>query len=619
MGLICAGSRKRAVEAAGVRYSRFFAMDVNLVSTIQAARGLIPCDLLLRGAKYLNVFTRQFEEGDIAVYQGIIVGFGPHPARQIVDIGGKYVVPGFIDGHVHLESSMLTPDQYAAAVIPRGTTGVVADPHEYANVAGTEAVRYLERAASVLPLDIYVGVPSCVPATNLEHAGASLNAADIASIKDAPHVVGLAEMMNYPGVLYGDNEVLSKLTALGEGTHIDGHAPGLSGHDLQAYVAAGISTDHECTTLAEAEEKLSLGMRIMIREGSVARDLDALIPLAVGRRGDRLLDRLLLVTDDREPEDLQADGHMDYLCRKAIQHGVEPAYAFIMASWGTACCFNLPKVGAIAPGYRANLAVLETNDEKFSQGFVVKQVYRDGMLLAKDGCCLTKLPAVPLGVLAKNSVKLAPVSADKLKIAVPEAGQYTVHVMGVKAGLIVSEHLKLSMNAEVGRQSESQIYELKADPERDILKVAVLERHHASGNVGLGFVRGFGFKGGAIASTVAHDSHNLVVVGDNDEDMLVCIKEIEKMGGGLIVVGGGQVKASAALPVCGLVSDQSLSEVSSAISTLYREADKLGSKLKRPFMSLAFMTLPVIPQLKLSDVGLIDNEQFKVISLAEKI
>lgn len=592
-------------------------MSADLASIIKASRGLIPCDFLLRGGKYLNVFTRQFVQGDLAIYQGIIVGIGERPAHKIIDVSGKYIVPGFIDGHVHLESSMLTPDQYAAAVLPRGTTGVVADPHEYANVAGLEAIKYLERAADILPLDIYIDVPSCVPATNMEHSGASLSAEDIASIKNCPHVIGLGEMMNYPGILYGDQSVYDKLTALGENSHIDGHAPGLSGYDLQSYIAVGISTDHECTSLAEAKEKLSLGMRIMIREGSVARDLEALAPLVEGKVFDRVLDRLLLVTDDREPEDLQADGHMDYLCRKAIQRGVYPAAAFIMASWGVAQCFNLPKVGALAPGYRANLAVLETEDESFSQGFKVQQVYRDGVLLAEDGRCLQNMPSVPLGTMARNSINLAAVSLDKLKIKTKAPGKHKVHVIGVTAGSIVSNHLKETMEAQAYQHDGLNEYEIKADAKRDILKVAVLERHNALGNIGLGFVHGLGLKGGAIASTVAHDSHNLVVVGDNDEDMLVCIKEIERLGGGLIVASGGQVKASMALPVCGLVSDKSLPEVSASIANLYEEANKLGSKLKRPFMSLAFMTLPVIPQLKLSDVGLVDVELFKFIDLAE--
>lgn len=592
-------------------------MSADLASIIKASRGLIPCDFLLRGGKYLNVFTRQFVQGDLAIYQGIIVGIGERPAHKIIDVSGRYIVPGFIDGHVHLESSMLTPDQYAAAVLPRGTTGVVADPHEYANVAGLEAIKYLERAADILPLDIYIDVPSCVPATNMEHSGASLSAEDIASIKNCPHVIGLGEMMNYPGILYGDQSVYDKLTALGENSHIDGHAPGLSGYDLQSYIAVGISTDHECTSLAEAKEKLSLGMRIMIREGSVARDLEALAPLVEGKVFDRVLDRLLLVTDDREPEDLQADGHMDYLCRKAIQRGVYPAAAFIMASWGVAQCFNLPKVGALAPGYRANLAVLETEDESFSQGFKVQQVYRDGVLLAEDGRCLQNMPSVPLGTMARNSINLAAVSLDKLKIKTKAPGKHKVHVIGVTAGSIVSNHLKETMEAQAYQHDGLNEYEIKADVKRDILKVAVLERHNALDNIGLGFVHGLGLKGGAIASTVAHDSHNLVVVGDNDEDMLVCIKEIERLGGGLIVASDGQVKASMALPVCGLVSDKSLPEVSASIANLYEEANKLGSKLKRPFMSLAFMTLPVIPQLKLSDVGLVDVELFKFIDLAE--
>ena len=573
-------------------------MDTPLNKIIEAARGLTPCDYLLQGGHVLNVFTRRFEDVSLALYGGMIVGVGERPANKVVNMEGCYLVPGFIDGHVHLESSMLTPDRYAAAVLPRGTTGVMAEPHEYANVVGIKVFDYLQRCARELPLNISICVPPCVPATNLEHSGAELTAQDIAACGNYANVVGLAEMMNYPGLLGCVPEVLAKREALGENCHIDGHAPGLSGWDLQAYAAAGVSTDHECTTLAEAEEKLALGMYIMMREGSVAQDLEALAPLV----NDINLERCLLVTDDREPEDLYFKGHMDYLCQKAIRLGVKPAHAFIMASWNVAKCFNLPKVGALAPGYMADIAVLQADDTSFKHGFTVKSVFKNGRLVAEDGHMVAEVPSIPLESMAHNTINIAPFKTEDLQIKVEEPGTYEVHVIGVKEGSLISDLLRMSLKAEEG--------ELKSDLEQDILKVAVFERHKALGTRGLGFVHGLGIKGGAISSTVAHDSHNLVVVGDNDRDMSLCVEETKRIGGGLVVVSGGKVMASVALPICGLVADRTLEESAKSIQILHREAHKLGAKLARPFMSLAFMTLPVIPHLKLSDVGLVDVDKF---------
>lgn len=583
-------------------------MSSSLASLIEASLGKIPCDLLIRGGMVLNVFTRRFERADLAVFQGIVAGTGERPAHNIVDADGCFIVPGFIDGHVHLESSMLTPENYAAAVLPLGTTSVIADPHEYANVAGAEAVRYLERASEYVPLDIHIGIPSCVPATGMEHSGAVLSSEDIAALKELPHVAGLAEMMNYPGVLFEDPEVLAKLEVM-RGRHIDGHAPCLSGAGLQAYIAAGVTTDHECTTVAEAREKLSLGMNIMLREGSVTRDLEALAGLVDGT----VLERCLMVTDDREPEDLVKDGHMDFVCRKAISLGIDPVYVFIMASWGAARCFGLPRLGALAPGYKADFAILKTSDESFKSGFTVAKVFKNGKLMAEDGRPLWNIRETPrAGRMAENSVSLAPLSADALRVESERAGVRRVRVIEVKPDTIISGSLVENMTASEyeDANSGSKGFEIKADAEAGILKAAVFERHKAAGNIGIGFIRGLGLKKGAIASTVAHDSHNLIVVGANDADMLACVKTAADMGGGLAVVSEGKVLAKLPLPVCGLVSDKPLAEVYAGIEEVYRAAESLGASLKRPFMSLAFMALPVVPHLKLSDCGLVDVDKF---------
>ena len=575
-----------------------------LKKIIAAAKGEIECDCLLKGGYILNVFTRTFEQYDVAIYEGKIVGLGERKAREIVDVTGKYIVPGFIDGHVHLESSMMTPEYYASAVMPRGTTAVVVDPHEYANVCGLEAIKYLDRAQKLLPLDIFVSLPSCVPATLLEHSGATLLASDLAEVKDLPCVIGLAELMNYVGLLNVDEVVLDKV-ALMEGRHIDGHAPCLHGNELQAYIAAGVSTDHECTTAYEAEEKLALGMYIMLREGSFTRDLQALYPIV----NEKTLDRCLLVSDDREPEDLVKEGHMDFICKKLIKLELDPVWVFIMASWNAAQCFNLPKLGAIAPGYRADFNVISTEDN--FQNFQVDKVFKGGKLIAEDGRYLGDILEVDRGKLGQNSLHISDITLGDLQIKVAEEGNYKVHVIGAQQDLIISYHLTFDMYSKDGQ--------LKADTERDILKVAVIERHKATGNIGLGFVHGFGIKNGALASTVAHDSHNLVVVGDNDKDMLVCIKELERLHGGLVIASQGKVLASLALPVCGLVSPEPLEQVEASIQKLHGCAYKLGSKFKRPFMCLAFMTLPVVPHLKLTDLGLVDVDRFEKISVADSL
>lgn len=581
-------------------------MLAHLSELIAAAKGERPCDLLLRGGYVLNVFLRQFQRCDLAVHRGMVVGLGERPAREIVDVEGLYLVPGFMDGHVHLESSMLTPEYYAQAVVPRGTTGVVADPHEFANVCGLEGVRYLQRARSRVPLELFIGVPSCVPATPLEDAGAALEAEDIASLRGGEGIVGLGEMMNYPGLLAGEESVLAKLGALGNEAHIDGHAPSLSGPELQAYVLAGISTDHECTTLAEAREKLALGMRIMLRQGSLARNLETLAPLVT----ESVLERCLLVTDDREPEDLLREGHLDYLIELAIKSGIRAEAAFMLASWNVAQAFQLPRLGALTPGYWANICALSKKGQEWSEGFKVLKVWQRGRLVAAQGQYLYPLEEAPRGALEGNSIHLAPDWRGHLTLSVPTAGEYRARVIGLEEGSLLTEAREATLKAQADGQGGWQV---AADPERDILKLAAYERHKASGKVGLGFLQGLKFKGGALASTVAHDSHNLVVVGDNDRDMELAVETLAHCGGGLTFVQAGQVKSTLPLPIAGLVSPQPLEKVYEALSNLYAQVRQAGCPFDHPFMALAFMTLPVIPHLKLSDRGLVDVDRFQIV------
>jgi len=522
-----------------------------------------------------------------------VVGFGPRQARETLDLGGRHLAPGLIDGHMHLESSMVTPGEFARAVVPRGTTTIVADPHELANVCGLEGIDYILRGNELSPLEIRVMLPSCVPATTMESAGARLAAEDLAPILEHPMVAGLGEVMDFPGVIGADERTLAKLR-VAQGLPVDGHAPGLSGRDLEAYVAAGIGSDHECTGPAEALEKLRLGMHLMLREGSVTRDLDALIPAVTAQTARRCM----LVTDDREPEDLLGEGHMDFLVRKAVRLGLDPVQALTMASLNAAEYFGLRGLGAVAPGYQADLVVLD--DLSTCQ---VDLVFKAGHLVGRGGQPLWERRNLPASSLA-NRVRLGLFSLDSL--AIP-ARTGRVRVLEMIPDQIVTRHLVEEAPLRDGR--------VVSDPSRDLLKLAVLERHHATGHVGLGLVRGFGLKRGALASTVAHDSHNLVVVGVEDEDLHLAACEARRLGGGLVVVAEGRVLASLPLPVAGLMSDRPLEEVRDAVRALHRAAGLLGCDLPRPFMSLAFLALPVIPALKLTDLGLVDVQAFRQVDL----
>lgn len=567
---------------------------MTLEATIAVARGEKPADLLLRNAQLVNVLSGEIHPADIAVYDGTVVGFGEYQAGQVVDLEGRFVCPGFMDAHVHLESSMVQPAEFARAVVPLGTTAVICDPHEIANVLGLEGVQYILDASEGLPLHVYVMVPSCVPATHMETAGAELTAADIAKLMERDRVLGLAEMMNFPGVLYRVPAVLEKLRAAGN-RPIDGHAPGLTGLDLNAYVAAGIQSDHECTTLEEAREKLRRGMHILIREGTTARNLHALLPLVTPANA-RLCH---FCTDDRHPDTLldKDQGHINDIVRKAIGWGLDPVTAIQMASINTAEYLRLRGIGAVAPGYRADLLVLD--DLKTVR---VAQVYAAGRLVAEQGRFLASRSDL-LPVPVQPSVHLD-LSAIDFTIA---AGEGPARVIGVIPEQVVTRELRIEPTTQDGR--------VVADPERDLLKIAVVERHHRTGNVGLGLVAGVGLKRGAIASSVAHDSHNLVVIGASDDEMRAAVAAIVEMGGGQVVVAGGEVQAACPLPIAGLMSDQPLEVVAAQVEALTKAARALGCTLPDPLMTMSFLALAVIPSLKLTDRGLVDVGRFDFVPL----
>ena len=557
-----------------------------------AAKGDEPADLLLRGARIVDVISGEIRQGDLAVAGGYIVGFGARKAEEIIDLKGKYLVPGLIDAHVHIESSQLSPAEFARAVLPHGTTCVIADPHEIANVLGLRGIRYMLRATESLPLRVFFMAPSCVPSSPLENAGAMLSAEEIKEVLSWDRVLGLGEVMNFPGVLSRDPEVWAKLEAA-HGKPIDGHAPGLSGYELWAYRLAGPRTEHECTLLREAREKLRAGMHILIREGTTARNLSALIPLLSAHTAPFVH----FCTDDRHPETLHTEGHMDDVLRKAIAGGTDPLVAIAAATIHAARAYGLVDLGALAPGFRADFLVVSDLEQ-----FEVERVYVGGELVAEGGRCLTECPDIPAGDV-RGTVD---VDTGALSFRIPAEGK-KARVIGVVPGQVVTEGLILEPK-EVGG-------EVVADPERDILKLAVVERHRGTGNVGLGLVRGFGLKRGALGSTVAHDSHNIVVVGTNDGDMRLAVARLVELGGGQVVIADGKVLAELPLPLGGLMSDLPLEEVVRRSGGLKKASRSLGCVLPDPFMQLSFLALPVIPKLKLTDLGLVDVERFELASL----
>ncbi len=540
------------------------------------------------------MFSGQFFPADLAIASGKILGFGAEEAERVVNVDGAFLVPGLIDSHVHLESSKLSPREFARAVLPHGTTTVIADPHEIANVHGLEGIRWMIEATRDLPLRVFFMAPSCVPASPLETPGAILGPEEIREILAWERVIGLGEVMNFPGVLAGDPPLMEKI-AVAAGKPIDGHAPGLSGPDLWAYIRAGPRTDHECISLSEAEEKLRAGMHILIREGTTTRNLAALIPILTANSTPFVH----FCTDDREPETLISEGHMDDLMRKAIAHGIPPAVAIASATIHAARTYGLVGLGALAPGYYADLLVVSD-----LQNFRIEQVFVGGVLVAEGGKCSAGFPSLPAP--PTPSMRVNP---EKLSFRIP-AKKGLARVIRVIPNEVVTAELLLRPKVARG--------EVLADLERDMLKIAVVERHRGTGNVGLGLVQGFGLKEGALASTVAHDSHHIVVVGTNDEDMKAAVAELVRLGGGQVVVQGGRVLAELPLPIAGLMSDLSLSQVHSLSQELKKAAQSLGSPLSDPFMTLSFLSLPVIPTLKLTDLGLVDVRRFTIVPLFEE-
>jgi adenine deaminase len=574
---------------------------MSLHETIQAARAMHPVDLLLRGGTLVNVLSGELYQTDVAVHGGRVVGLGEgYTGREEVDCRGKWIAPGFIDGHMHVESTLVTVAEFARAVLPRGTVAAIFDPHEIANVHGLDGIRYILDSRAGVPLQAFIMASSCVPATHMESAGATLTAADLAPLFAEEGVIGLAEVMNYPGVVYEDAGVLEKLNAAHAAkVVIDGHAPRLSGRDLNAYIAAGVGSDHEATQVEEAREKLRKGMILMIRESSSAKNLKALLPVVTPQNSRRCC----FVTDDRHPADLLSEGHIDHAVRKAIALGLPPITAFQMASINTAEWFRLDQKGhgAIAPGWRADILVL---DDLTSVS--IERVYVAGQLVAEQGQVIVDLPVHPSPLPSSFKMDWTLFKG----FGIPAQGQ-TVKVIEIIPGQIVTK--RASDHALIVNE------EAVADPARDLLKMAVVERHGNGNGVGLGFVRGMGMKAGAIASSVAHDSHNVVIAGVNDADMRLALETIVTMQGGLVVVQGGQVLAQLALPIAGLMSDRPVPEVRDAVERLHQVYHELGGELNDPFMQLAFLALPVIPSLKLTDKGLVDVEAFALVDLFEAI
>jgi adenine deaminase len=545
---------------------------------LAVARGDEPADVVVAGGQVLSVFTREWLRADVAIADGWIAGVGEYDGRETIDATGMWVVPGLIDAHVHLESSRLLPDELSRLLLPLGTTTVVADPHEIANVLGTDGVHWLLDASEGLPLDVFFMASSCVPASAYESPRRPLTPGDLQGLLRRRRVIGLAEMMNFPGVISGDEAELAKLGLAGAG-HVDGHAPGVLGKQLQAYAAAGIRSDHEATTLEEGRQRLRTGMWVLIREASGARNLEALLPL-VREFGPS---RLAFCTDDRDPDHIVSEGHINSMVRAAVAAGIDPADALVMGSQGPAAWHGLADRGAVAAGYRADLLLLPDLRE-----FLPAAVLKDGRPVAD-----APRAAVPL-------------TSGDLRIAWDDPSA-RARVIGVQPGQIVTDAL-----ADVPRVVNGAAC---ADPDRDLAKIAVIERHLGTGRIGLGFVRGLGLRRGAIASTVAHDAHNIVCAGVDDDDMVRAARRLAELGGGMVAVHDRGVRAELALPIAGLMSDQPAERVVAASRALGEAARELGCTLEAPFHSLGFLALSVIPALKITDRGLVDVGRFEVVGL----
>jgi len=558
----------------------------DLARRLAVARGDEIADVVIEGGKVFSVFTREWLETEIAICDGYVAGLGSYAGKEVVHARGRYVVPGLIDAHMHLETVKLLVDEFARLVLPMGTTTVVADPHEIANVLGTDGIHWLADVADEVPLDIFFMASSCVPASKFESPRRAFTLGDLQGLLRRRRVIGLAEMMNYPGVVSGDPHELDKLGL--ESSHVDGHAPGLLGPGLQAYAAAGIRSDHECYSAEEGRQRLRAGMWVLIREATAARNLEALAPL-VAEFGPH---RLALCTDDREPEHISEVGHMNHVVRSAIELGISPEDALMMATLNPALWHGLREFGAIAPGYVADLLLLP-DLESFEPDVVLKR-----------GAPVEDYPSPAVPEWVRNTVRVAPTASNDF--AIPWDGG-AARVIGLIEGQIVTDDLREEPKVEDGFAA--------ADPERDVLKIAVVERHLGTGRIGLGFVKGFGLKRGAIATSLAHDAHNIVVVGVDDGDMARAVGRLSETGGGLVVIADRGVQAELPLPVAGILSDAPFEEVVELSDACLAAVRELGCEFPAPFQTLSFLALSVIPKLKITDRGLIDVEQFDIVAL----
>lgn len=564
---------------------------------LKVSRGEVPGDLLLKGGYVVDVFTGEVRRTNVVIKGDRIAGVGSeyNKAKQVVDVSGFYVVPGFIDAHIHIESSLLSVAEFARLCLLHGTTAVVADPHEIANVLGERGVNYILKASEGLPFDVFIAVPSCVPATSLETNGGKIDARVVERLLKHERVIGLAEVMNYPGVIFGDKDVLQKIQAAkSSGKRVEGHSPGLSGLMLQTYAAAGIGSDHECIGFEEAKEKLRAGMRVFIREGSAAHNLEALVRVvnAISLR------RCCLVSDDRHPSDLLYEGHLDCVLRKAIGLGIVPIEAIQMVTLNPAEYFGFEDRGAVAPWYLADIVVLG-DLEKVD----VQMVVKSGQIVVENRQFKAKI-AVRDDKRVLNSVRIPALTVNDFAI---KAEGELCNVIRVVPGQIITERHIQAPTVKNGF--------VVADTRRDLLKLVVIERYNGTGRMGKGLVTGFGLKKGALGSTVAHDSHNIIIVGTNDRDMLVAARALKSMGGGYVAVAEGKIVAKLALPIAGLMSNKPANEVAAGLRLLIEKAQRWGSRLENPFVTLSFLALPVIPELKLTDRGLVDVSRFEIINL----
>ena len=563
-------------------------LKATLSDRIDQGRGVVPADLVLKGARVFDLITGDLVETDVAICGDTIVGvFGDYIGRDEVDFTGRILVPGFIDTHLHIESSLVTPFEFDRCVSPHGVTTAICDPHEIANVCGLVGINYFLEASSRTVMDIRVQLSSCVPSSHMETTGAVLEAADIAPLMDHPRVIGLAEFMNFPGVIHRDPGCMAKLEAF-KGRHIDGHAPLLRGNDLNAYIAAGIMTEHEATTAEEALEKLRKGMRLLVREGSVSKDLHALAPLLT----ERFAPYLCFCTDDRNPLDIGEHGHLDYIIRTAIELGATPLTAYRMASLSAAEAFGLKDRGLIAPGKRADIVVIDA-----LESCRVQAVYSGGVRVSEAAFAAREV-IPPVG---RNSVKAPPMEAAHFRTG---GNRTETPVIGIIPGKIITEHLTYQIAPEDGDK--------RPDIARDLVKIAVIERHGKNGNRATGFVKGLGLQRGAIGSTLCHDHHNIAVVGADYGDMALAANRLGQIEGGFVVVEGGRVLAELALPVAGLMSLEPFEVVRRDLVALRAAARSLGVTLEEPFLQLAFLCLPVIPHLKITDFGMVDVDRFEV-------